>query len=109
MKTPSPPPVADVASAFCAAIRARGDYAHVTVRLRRGLLYVYANDTEDAIARLHPLGDGSYGLSFHHHSGAWEPLPFSGDLPHITDVLVHTLGGYLARWENGPGTSGSHH
>jgi transposase len=97
MTKPSPPPAtrapdADVATAFCTAIGALGDYAHVTVRPRRGLLYVYADETEDAVARFHPLGDGTYGLSFHHHSGAWQPMPFSGDLHHITAVLVDSLG-----------------
>ena len=106
---PTRPLDAHVATEFCAAIRALGDYAHVTVRPRRGLLYVYADDTEDAVARFHPLGGSTYGLSFHHHSGAWEPMPFSGDLRHITTVLVDTLGAYLTRWENGPETSGSHH
>ena len=101
-------PDADVATAFGAAIGALGDYAHVTVRLRRGLLYVYVDETDDAVAHFHPLGGGTYGLSFHHHSGAWQPMPFSGDLHHITAVLVQTLGVYLARWENGPETSGSH-
>ena len=114
MKKPSPhsaphAPDADVATAFCAAIGALGDYAHVTVRPRRGLLYVYADETEDAVARFHPLGAGTYGLSFHHHSGVWHPLPFSGDLHHITAALVTALGPYLTKWENGPETSGSHH
>jgi hypothetical protein len=110
--SPRPPtraPEADVATAFCAAIRALGNYAHVTVRLRRGLLYVYADETEDAVARFHPLGGGTYGLSVHHHSGPWQPMPFSGDLHHITAVLVEALGAYLTKWENGPETSGSHH
>ena len=54
MKTPSRrrnpkgSPNDSVAAEFCTAIRARGDYAHVTVRAKRGLLYVYADDTEDA-------------------------------------------------------------
>jgi len=73
-----------VAEEFGTAIRALGDYAHVTVRAQRGLLYVYADDTEDAVARFHPLGDSKYGLSFHHHSGRWEPMPFSGDLSQWT-------------------------
>jgi hypothetical protein len=94
---------------FRTAIRARGDYAHVTVRAKRGLLYVYADDTDDAVARFHPLGDSKHGLSFHHHSGRWEPMPFSGDLGHITAVLVHALGAFLAQWENAPRTSTSHH
>ena len=38
----------------------------------------------------------TYGLSFHHHSGRWEPMPFSGDLAHMATVIVETLGAYLA-------------
>ena len=98
-----------VAAEFCTAIRALGDYAHVTVRAKRGLLYVYADDPEDAVARFHPLADGTYTLSFHHHSGRWEPMPFSGDRSHIAAALVQALGAYLAKWENAPGNSGSHH
>lgn len=86
-----------VAAECCAAIHALGgDYAHVTVRAQRGLLYVYAEDPDDAVARLHPLADATYGLSFHHHSGRWQPMPFSGDLNHITKILVDTLGPYLS-------------
>jgi hypothetical protein len=115
MKTPSRrrnpkgSPNDSVAAEFCTAISALGDYAHVTVRAKRGLLYVYADDTEDAVARFHPQGDSNYGLSFHHHSGRWEPMPFSGDLSHITTVLVQALGAFLAKWENAPRTSRSHH
>lgn len=108
-RNPQGSPNAHVPEEFCAAIRALGDYAHVTVRSQRGLLYVYADDSEDAVARFHPLADGTYGLSFHHHSGRWEPMPFSGDLSHITTALVQALGAYLAKWENTPGNSGSHH
>ena len=67
------------AAELCAAIKTLGDYAHVTVRSRHGLLYVYADDPEHPVARLQPLSDTTYGLSFHHHSGRWEPMPFSGD------------------------------
>ena len=113
MKTPKRSPKSSpndsLAAEFCTAIRALGDYAHVTVRAQRGLFYVHADETEDAVARLHPLADSKYGLSFHHHSGRWEPMPFSGDLIHITTVLVQALGAYLAKWENAPRTSGSHH
>jgi hypothetical protein len=102
MTKPSPRPAirapdADVATAFGAAIGALGDYTHVTVRPRRGLLYVYVDETDDAVARFHPLGGGTYGLSFHHHSGAWESMPFSGALSDITAMLVQTLGPYLAK------------
>jgi hypothetical protein len=108
-RRPHASPNDSVAEELCIAIRALGDYAHVTVRAQRGLLYVYADDPEDAVARFHPLADGTYGLSFHHHSGRWEPMPFSGNLSHITTVLVQALGAYLAKWGNAPGTSGSHH
>lgn len=96
-RTPHGSPNASVAEEFCAAIRALGDYAHVTVRWQRGLFYVYADDPEDPVARVHPLADGTYGLSFHHHSGRWEPMPFAGDLRHITTALVQALGAYLAK------------
>lgn len=96
------------AEEFSAAIKTLGDYAHVTVRSQRGLLYLYADDPEDPVARLHPLSDATYGLSFHHHSGRWEPMPFSGDLAHMATVVVQTLGAYLARWENAPRNSESH-
>ena len=107
-RTPHASPDDHVADEFCTAIRALGDYAHVTVRTQRGLLYVHADDPTYAVARFHPLGHSTYGLSFHHHSGRWEPMPFSGDLSHITTVLVQTLGTYLAKWENAPRNSGSH-
>jgi hypothetical protein len=106
---PKNSPNDSVAEEFCTAIRALGDYAHVTVRAQRGLLYVYADDTEDAVARFHPLADSKYGLSFHHHSGRCEPMPFTGDLSHITNVLAQALGAYLAKWENAPRTSESDH
>jgi len=90
------------------AIKTLGDYAHITVRSQRGFLYLYADDSEDPIARLQPLPDATYGLSFHHHSGRWEPMPFSGQLAHMATVIVETLGAYLTRWENPPRNSGSH-
>ena len=106
--TPRAAPNDQAAWACCAAIRMLGDFAHVTVRAQRGRLYVYADDPEVPVARLHPLGDAAYGLSFHHHSGRWEPMPCSGDLAHMATVIVETLGAYLARWENSPRNSGSH-
>lgn len=41
-----------------AAIRAEGNYGHVTVRSRRGQLYVHSGD-ETPVARLTPLGEGT--------------------------------------------------
>lgn len=90
------------------AIHARGDYGHVTVRPERGHLNVYSGD-EHPVARLTPLGAGHYGLSFHKHTGRWEPMPFRGDLNQMADALVNALGIYLERWDFSRGSSGSGH
>ena len=78
------------------AVRAAGEYAHVTVRVARGHLMVYAGD-EEPVARLTPLGQAQYGLSFYRHDGRWEPMPFSGAISAMATSLVDTLGPYLAR------------
>lgn len=100
--SPSPPPE----EILCAALRAEGNYGHVTVRSRRGQLYVHSGD-ETPVARLTPLGGGNYGLSFHHHTGRWEPMPFSGALAQMAKTLVSTLGPYLQTWDFSPRKSGS--
>ena len=93
---------------LCAAIQAEGDYGHVTVRRHRGYLYVHAGD-DIPVARLTPVGDDTYGLSFHHHSGRWEPMPFQGGLAHMAKTLVSTLGPYLELAGGfSPRNSGSH-
>ena len=88
-------------------IHALGDYAHVLVRSNRGHLCVYASDDEDAVARVTPLAQGQYGLSFHSHTGRWEPMPVSGDLDHVARELVNMLGMYLTGHDFSNGNSGS--
>jgi len=95
------------AEQLAAAIHARGSYNHVTVEAQRGLLYVHADD--EPVARLTPLGPGQYGLSFHHHTGRWEPTPFTGDLAHLAGVLVTEFGAYLASYDFPPTKNGSTH
>lgn len=90
------------------AIQARGDYAHVFVRKLRGQLHVYAGQ-EDPVAKLIPLGGGQYGLSFHSHTGKWEPLPSAGDLTEVAAALVDALGIYLERWDFPRRNNGSAH
>jgi hypothetical protein len=64
------------AAELTSAIRGHG-YDHVTVKADRGFLYVDADG--EPLVRLKPLSGGSrYGLSFHHHSGRWDPTPFTG-------------------------------
>ena len=76
------------------AVRAAGEYAHVVVRVERGHLLVYAGD-EEPVARLTPLGQAQYGLSFYRHDGRWERMPFSGAISQMATSLVDTLGPYL--------------
>jgi len=96
------------AAELATALHALGDYAHVTVHAERGSLSIYPGDG-DPVARLTPLGDGQYGLSFHRHTGQWERMPFAGDLAHMADTIVTTLGAYLERWDFSRGMSGSDH
>lgn len=95
------------AERLAAAIHALGNYSHVTVEAQRGLLCVHAD--EEPVARLTPLGPDQYGLSFHQHTGRWEPTPFTGDLAHLADVLVTEFGAYLASYDFPPTKNGSAH
>ena len=71
----SRPRLVDAANVLTTGIRADGRHDYVTVRTERGFLYVDVN--EEPIARVEPLSSGQYGLSFHHHTGRWEPTPFT--------------------------------
>ncbi|MGH7671674.1 MAG: hypothetical protein ACREMC_02155 [Gemmatimonadales bacterium] len=95
------------AEQLATAIHALGNYRHVTVEAQRGLLYVHAD--EEPVARLTPLGRDQYGLSFHQHTGRWEPTPFTGDLAHLAGVLVSEFGAYLASCDFPPTKNGSAH
>ncbi len=88
-----------------AAIHALGNYRHVTVEAARGFLYVHADD--EPVARLTHIAGDQYGLSFHQHSGRWEPTPFTGDLPQLAGALVTEFGAYLASYDFPPTKSGS--
>jgi len=77
-------------------LREHAELSKVDVRAQRGALYVYPNANEDwAVARLTPLGANSYGLSFHHHTGRWEPMPYSGTLVDLAAVIVAQLSPFL--------------
>ena len=102
------PTFKDDAERLTQAIRALGNYSHVTVRPRRDHLNIYAGHDEP-VARFTPLGNGRYGLSFHTHAGRWEPMPFMGDVPEITKALVTALAPYLEPDELPRTISGSDH
>jgi len=98
----------DDAERLTQAIHALGNYSHVTVRPGRAHLNIYAGHY-DPVARFTPLGFGRYGLSFHTHTGRWEPMPFTGDVPEITKALVSALAPYLEPDELPRTISGSNH
>jgi hypothetical protein len=99
----------DDAERLTQAIHLLGDYSHVTVRLGRGHLNIFAGHAEP-VARFTPLGAGRYGLCFHTHSGRWEPMPFMGHASEIAQALVTTLAPYLERDDDlSRKISGSHH
>lgn len=110
MKTKRPgrsTPTSGETEELAAAIHALGNYSHVTVEAQRGLLCVLVDD--EPVARLTPLGRDQYGLSFHQHTGRWEPTPFTGDLAHLAGVLVTEFGAYLESYDFPPTKNGSAH
>jgi hypothetical protein len=93
-KKTSAAPSIDAALRLEQAIHSLGDYSHVTVRTGRAHLNIHAGD-EEPVARFTPLGAGLYGLSFHSHTGRWQPMPFTGNVPQIAQALVSALGPFL--------------
>jgi hypothetical protein len=100
----------DAAAIMEQAIRALGNFAHVTVRSQRGHLNIFVDeDSMAAVARLTPIGADTYGLSFHSHTGKWEPMPFAGTLSDLAETVVTVLSAHLERWEFTPGMNRSDH
>ena len=103
----NPSGLTDDAHALVTAIRGDRRHDHVTVRPQRGFLYV---DVDEApIVRLEPLSSGQYGLSFHHHTGRWEPTPFTGDVGHLASVITTVFGPHLEACDFPPTKSGPTH
>ncbi len=53
------------------------------------------DDSINTIARLTELARNSYSAAFRSHTGRWEPLPGSGDLATVADLVVSLLGPYF--------------
>ncbi|MBB5405338.1 hypothetical protein QF000_000032 [Paraburkholderia atlantica] len=47
------------------------------------------------MARLTELGRNRYSAAFRSHTGRWEPLPGTGSLDEMTEVIVTLLQPYL--------------
>lgn len=103
----SRPGLAEDAKILTTAIRADGRHDHVTIRAAQGALYVEVD--EEPIVRLEPLAPHQYGLSFHRHTGRWEPTPFTGDVGRLADVITSVFASHLESYDFPPTTNGSRH
>ncbi len=56
---------------------------------------MHRDDSVDTIARLTELARNSYSAAFRSHTGRWEPLPGTGDLATVADLVVSLLGPLL--------------
>lgn len=79
-------------------IHAKGDYDHVAVRLARGHLQIEVEADDGSatpVARATYAGGAEFNLSFRSHTGRWEPLPMSGPLDVVADMMTTALGAYM--------------
>lgn len=53
------------------------------------------NDRVDTIARLTEIAHNAYTAAFRSHTGRWEPLPATGDLATVAQLVVSLLGPYF--------------
>jgi len=59
------------------------------------LIQMNRDDTVDTVARLTEIGRNRYESAFRSHTGRWEPLPGTGDLATVADLVVTLLGPYF--------------
>jgi hypothetical protein len=59
------------------------------------LIQLVTNDEADTMARLTELGRGTYGASFRALTGRWEPLPGTGPLKEMANLVTTLIGPYL--------------
>ena len=59
------------------------------------LIQMHREDRVDTIERLTELGRNSYAAAFRSHTGRWEPLPGTGDLATVADLVVTLLNLYF--------------
>jgi hypothetical protein len=71
------------------------DLAKVRPYGKHLLIRMHRDDSVDTIARLTEMGRNTYSSAFRSHTGRWEPLPGSGDLPTTADLVVTLLAPYF--------------
>ena len=75
-------------------------HTHLNGSVRGRNLTVYSEEDGQREPRLRftALPGGQYGLSFRHHTGKWEPAPFSGSLEQVIDEVEAHFGWHLEPW-----------
>jgi hypothetical protein len=71
------------------------DLAQVKPYGKHLLIQIHRDDSVDTIARLTELARNAYSSAFRSHTGRWEPLPGTGDLATMADLVVSLLGPYF--------------
>lgn len=59
------------------------------------LIQLEQDGEADTIARLTDLGRTSYGAAFRTHTGRWEPLPGTGSIQQMAELVTQLLAPYL--------------
>ena len=72
-------------------------HGQIVVQAWGAHLLIKRQDDQDLIvvARLSALSGNRYGAAFRTHSGRWEPLPGSGTLDEMAQLVVTLLQPYL--------------
>lgn len=67
-----------------------GDLDHLQVRKHGKSLILYSGEEQDKEnhARFTMVGRDLWGLSFPHHTGKWERVPFTGSLEELFDTVT---------------------
>ena len=59
------------------------------------LIQLVQSGEVDTMARLTDLGHGAYGAAFRSMTGRWEPLPGTGPLKEMAELVTTLIGPYL--------------
>lgn len=68
---------------------------HLLIQIRSAGGADVEEDSVNTIARLTELGRNSYSSAFRSHTGRWEPLPGTGDLATVADLVATLLSPYF--------------
>ena len=73
---------------------------HLRVKKIGGSIVICSDDGtyEEKLARLTQLDRATWGLSFPHHTGRWEQVPFVGSMKELVTTLICDFSFHLEPW-----------